>query len=91
MTTLAKTAQTTEGVPFPPPKLAGGVPRVVPDAFADGFQAERKTLCMKEEVAEANEDREEQQFQRIDQMIADLRGDEVKAESRSNGQSHQRG
>lgn len=69
-----------KGMPLPAPEKFGGVPGVKLDGVDESFALQRETGSVKEEDAEADKDREEQELQRVHDMVAELRGNDVQAE-----------
>jgi len=69
-----------EGVPLPAPEKFGGVPGMELDGVDEGLALQRETGSVKEGDAEANEDREEQELERVHDVVAELRSDYVQAE-----------
>ncbi len=80
-----------EGVPLPCPKDASGGPGVDARGVKEGVAFEGESPGVEELVAELDEEGEEQEFERVDEMVGDLGGDQVEAEDAGGDERDQGG
>jgi hypothetical protein len=80
-----------EGVPLPGPKDAGRDPGVNACRVEEGMAFERETPGVKELIADLDEEEKEQDLKGVDQVVGDLRCDEVEAEEIGNDKRSERG
>jgi len=69
-----------ERMPLPHPEGTGGRDGVMPRAVEELMAGEGKFPGVEDAVAELNEEEEERELQRVDDVVGDLRRDEVEPE-----------
>ncbi len=80
-----------EGVPLPGPEQAGGRPGVMADGVEERVAFEREAAGVEEDVADLDEDEEERDLERVDEVVGDLRGDQVKTQDERDGEAEEGG
>ena len=76
-----------EGVPLPGPDAVGELERVVAGGVKELFAVERKGAGVEDGVADADEEEEGRELERVDEMQGNLRGDQVEAETGGDGEA----
>ena len=78
-----------KGVPLPGPEEAGGVERVMVEAGDEGGAVERERAGVEEALAEADEDEDQHQLRGEEQVVDELRRNQVEAEEERHGEARQ--
>jgi hypothetical protein len=80
-----------EGVPLPLPELAGEGDGIGAGGVDEGSEGEGDGGRVEDDVAEADEGNDEQEFERVDEVVGQLRGGDVEAEQKGGGKGEEGG
>lgn len=79
-----------QGVPLPVPEQAGRGPWMDASRMKESVALDREASGVEQSVAELDEEDEEEQLQRVNEVVGDLRGDQVEPEEEWNGKRSER-